>query len=50
MANEKDPKDPTFCVGASHIGNLWNGVHHVIDSEHPDDKDWASSNPDPKVP
>ena len=24
--------------------------HHVIDPEHPEDKDWASSEPDPDAP
>ncbi len=50
MANEEAPADPPFWVGAGHIGNLWNGVRHVMDPEHPEDKDWADSEPDPEAP
>ena len=29
---------------------LWNGVPHEEDSEHPEDKNWADSEPDPSAP
>ena len=40
-------------VGLSSGHNLrvfWNAVPHEEDAEHPDDKDWSDSEPDPDAP
>ena len=40
-------------IGLSSRHNLrvfWNAVPHEEDAEHPDDKDWSDSEPDPDAP
>lgn len=36
--------------GGSNLRVFWNAVPHRVDDDHPDDKDWAASEPDPDAP
>jgi hypothetical protein len=41
---------PIGLHSGTNLGALWNGVSHEDDPEHPEDKDWANSEPDPNAP
>ena len=41
---------PRFLNSGLDLHALWSGVPHKNDPEHPEDKDWASSEPDPNAP
>lgn len=47
-------KAEKFLDGAALIGDnyrvFWNAVPHESDPQHPEDKDWADSEPDPDAP
>jgi hypothetical protein len=36
--------------GGKNLRVFWNGVPHEDAPEHPEDKNWADSEPDPKAP
>jgi hypothetical protein len=42
--------EPIGLDGGKNLRALWNAVPHVDDPEHPDDKNWADSEPDPNAP
>ncbi len=37
-------------IGGRDYRVFWNHVGHVDDPEHPEDKNWAASEPDPDAP
>jgi hypothetical protein len=39
-----------FGGGGKDLRAFWNGVPHTEDPDHPEDKDWSTSEPDPKAP
>jgi hypothetical protein len=41
---------PVGLTGGKNLRALWNGVPHEDDPKHPEDKDWADSEPDPNAP
>jgi len=41
---------PIGLHSGTNLRALWNGVPHKEDPEHPEDKDWADSEPDPNAP
>jgi hypothetical protein len=43
-------KDPEPETDDDETGVLWNHIPHVNDPKHPEDKDWADSEPDPNAP
>lgn len=45
-----DAAKPTFLNSGHDYRVLWNAVPHEKDEEHPEDKDWADSEPDPSAP
>jgi hypothetical protein len=41
---------PIGLYSGTNLRALWNGVPHEEGPEHPEDKDWADSEPDPNAP
>jgi hypothetical protein len=41
---------PGFLNSGHDLRAFWSGVSHENDPEHPEDKDWAASEPDPNSP
>jgi hypothetical protein len=41
---------PTVLSGGKNLRVFWNAVPHEADPDHPEDKDWADSDPDPHAP
>jgi hypothetical protein len=39
-----------FAQSGKNVRLLWNGVPHDEATEHPEDKNWAESEPDPNAP
>ncbi|GAB3614481.1 hypothetical protein [Humibacter ginsengisoli] len=39
-----------FGGGGKDLRVFWNAVSHVVDPDHPEDKDWSNSEPDPSAP
>lgn len=42
--------EPTLLGSGHDLRVFWNAVPHKDDSEHPEDKDWSASEPDPSAP
>lgn len=42
--------EPSFLHSGTNLRAVWNAVPHVDDPEHPEDKDWAASEPDQDAP
>ncbi|HEY5225027.1 MAG TPA: hypothetical protein VIJ18_18515 [Microbacteriaceae bacterium] len=42
--------EPGLLISGHDLRALWSGGPHENDPEHPEDKDWASSEPDPHAP
>jgi hypothetical protein len=42
--------EPSPLGSGKNLRVFWNAVPHVDDPEHPEDKNWSLSEPDPKAP
>ena len=42
--------EPSGLSSGKNLRVFWNAVPHVDDEEHPEDKNWAESAPDPDAP
>jgi hypothetical protein len=42
--------EPIGLHSGTNLRALWNAVPHEDDPAHPEDKDWADSEPDPNAP
>jgi hypothetical protein len=42
--------EPSLLGSGKNLRVFWNAVPHVDDPDHPEDKNWSLSEPDPKAP